>query len=42
MHFSEALAVLLSDGDENLMPLAVGNMYTEMASKVPSPNSLHL
>lgn len=42
MHFYDALAGLLSDGDEHLMLLAVGNMYTEMTSKVPASNSLHL
>ena len=34
MHFSDALAGLLSDGDEYLILLAVRNMYTEMTSKV--------
>lgn len=40
MHFSDALAGLLSDRDEYLTLLAVGNMYTEMTSKVPVSNSL--
>ena len=42
MHFSDALAGLLSDGDEYLMLLAVGNMYTKMTSKVLALSSLHL
>lgn len=42
MHFSDALAGLLSDGDEYLMLFAVGNMYTKMTSKVLALNSLHL
>lgn len=40
MHFSDALAGLLSVGDEYLMLLAVGNMYSQMTSKVSASNSL--
>lgn len=38
MHSSDALAGLLSNGDEYLMLLAIGNMYTQMTSKVPATN----
>jgi hypothetical protein len=39
MHFSDALAGLLSDEDEYLMLLAIGNMDSQITIKVLASNS---